>query len=331
MTNHFRSRLCMAMLTASMALASWPASAHGNPEPYPSRPVTLIVPFAPGGGTDTGARIIGQKLAQKWGQPVVIDNRAGAGGIIGVEAVARAKPDGYTLLMGNVGTQAINPPLYGKLPYNAETGFAPVSMVAELPMVLVTYPGFKATNAKELIAMAKANPGKYVCANSGTGNSTHLAAEIFKAAAGVDLLTVPYKGGGPANTDVMSGHVDMQFTSIFGVTGLISSGKFRPIAVASDKRSPALPNVPTFNEAGVPNAEMASWIGVLAPAGTPGAIVEKISSDIREIVNSPEVRDSLVTQGASPRATTPAEFARVIASDQKRFNELVHRLGVKPN
>ncbi|NML48303.1 tripartite tricarboxylate transporter substrate binding protein [Ramlibacter sp. G-1-2-2] len=295
---------------------------------YPSRPVTLVVPFPPGGGTDTGARLIAQALSTRWGQPVVIDNRGGAGGIVGADIVARAKPDGYTLLMGNVGTQAINPPLYGKLPYNPEKAFAPISLVADLPIVLVTYPGFKATNVKDLVALGKAEPNKYTFASSGTGNSTHLAAEIFMAASGAKFLHVPYKGGGLANTDVIAGHVDMQFTSIFGSTGFISSGKFRPLAVSSETRSPALPNVPTLAEEGVKNAEMGSWLGVLAPAGTPQPVIDKIAADIREVVNSKEVRDTMIAQGATPRTSTPAEFAAVIAQDLQRFTALVRKLNI---
>lgn len=323
----------LARTAASIGLAALGLLALSGPaqaqEPFPSRSVTLVVPFPPGGGTDTGARLLGQKLSVKWGQPVVIENRAGAGGIVGVDVVARARPDGYTLLMGNVGTQAINPPLYGNLPYDPVKAFAPISLVAELPIVLVTYPGFKVDNVKDLVALGKAEPNKYAYASPGTGNSSHLAAEIFQAASGARFLHVPYKGGGPANADVMAGHVPMQFTSIFGSTGSINSGKFRALAVAGDKRSPILPNVPTLAEAGVPNAEMSSWIGVLAPAGTPGAIVDKIAADIREALNTPDLRDTMLAQGAVPRSSTPAEFARIISADLRRFTELVRRLGVR--
>ncbi|HEX7892218.1 MAG TPA: tripartite tricarboxylate transporter substrate binding protein [Ramlibacter sp.] len=317
------------LLSLALAAACVPVAALAQqPGAFPSRPVTLVVPFPPGGGTDTGARLLAQHLSAKWGQSVVIDNRGGAGGIVGADLVARAKPDGYTLLMGNVGTQAINPPLYGQLPYNAEKAFAPVSLVADLPIVLVTYPGFKATNVKDLVALAKAEPGRHNYASSGTGNSTHLAAEIFQAASGTKFLHVPYKGGGLANTDVIAGHVNMQFTTIFGSTGFIQSGKFRPLAVASSVRSPALPNVPTLAEEGLNNAEMGSWLGVLAPAGTPQAIVDKIAADIREVVGSKEVRETMIAQGATPRSSTPAEFADVIAKDLQRFTALVRKLNL---
>jgi tripartite-type tricarboxylate transporter receptor subunit TctC len=317
------------LLSIAIAAALAPLAVTAQqPVAFPTRPVTLVVPFPPGGGTDTGARLIAQQLSTKWGQPVVIDNRGGAGGIVGADAVARAKPDGYTLLMGNVGTQAINPPLYGKLPYDPEKAFAPISLVADLPIVLVTYPGFKATNVKDLVALGKAEPGKYNFASSGTGNSTHLAAEIFQGATGTKFLHVPYKGGGVANTDVMAGHVNMQFTTIFGSTGLISSGKFRPLAVASDTRSPALPKVPTLAEEGIKGAEMASWLGILAPAGTPQPIIDKIAADLREVVNSKEVRDAMISQGATPKSSTPAEFSALIAQDLQRFTALVRKLNI---
>ena len=321
------NRLLMCMAAAFTAVPL--VVAAQSPAPFPARPVTLVVPFPPGGGTDTGARLVAQHLSTKWGQPVVIDNRGGAGGIVGVDLVARAKPDGYTLLMGNVGTQAINPPLYGKLPYDPEKAFAPISLVADLPIMLVTNPGFKATTVKELIALGKAEPDKYNYASSGTGNSTHLASEIFQAASGTKFLHVPYKGGGLANTDVIAGHVNMQFTTIFGATGFVSSGKFRPLAVASDVRSPALPNVPTLAEEGLKNAEMGSWIGILAPAGTPKTVVDKIAADIREVVGSKEVRDTMIAQGATPKSNTPAEFQELIERDLKRFTALIRKLNIR--
>jgi tripartite-type tricarboxylate transporter receptor subunit TctC len=314
---------CAAVLLLALAA---PALAQS---PYPSRPVTLIVPFAPGGGTDGTARLLAQKLSVLWGQQMVVDNRGGAGGIVGMELGARAKPDGYTLVMGNVGTLAINPALYKKLPYDPQHDFAPVSMMAELPLVLVLSPSFKVANVKELVELGKKEPGKFSYASSGTGNSTHLAAEIFEAASGTRFIHVPYKGGGQANADVMAGHVQFQFTSVFGNVGLIESGKLRAIATASDARVPVLPNVPTLAEAGVPNAEMGSWVGIFAPAGTPQAIIDKVAADMRAVVNAADTRDTLIAQGATPRTTTPAEFQKVVASDTKKFAELIKRLGLQ--
>lgn len=324
---HRPARLARVAL-ASFALLALPSASFAQAGTFPDRPVTLIVPFVPGGGTDTGARLIGQKLTAKWGQSVVIDNRGGAGGIVGVSAVAHAKPDGYTLLMANVGTQAINPALYRKLPYDADKAFVPVSLVAELPIVLVVYPKFKATDVKGLVALGKAEPDVYSYASSGIGNSTHLAMEIFQAASGAKFTHIPYKGGGQANSDVMAGTVPMQFTTIFGSTGFIASGRFKAVAVAGGTRSPALPEVPTLAEAGLPGAEMGSWIGILAPAGTPQAIVDKVSADIREIVARPEVREEMTRQGATPRSSTPQEFRQVIEADAKRFSALVKKLDI---
>jgi tripartite-type tricarboxylate transporter receptor subunit TctC len=297
--------------------------------PFPSHTVTLIVPFAPGGGTDGTARLLAQKLSTLWGQQMIVENRGGAGGIVGMELAARAKPDGYTLVMGNVGTLAINPALYKKLPYDPQRDFAPISMMAELPIVLVVTPSLPAANVKEFVALAKQQPNKMSYASSGTGNSTHLAAEIFAAASGTSFVHVPYKGGGQANTDVMAGHVQFQFTSIFGNVGLIESGKMRALGVASDTRALALPKVPTLAEAGVPNAEMGSWVGLFAPAGTPQSVIDKVAADMRTVVNAPDVRDLLIAQGTIPRTTTPAEFEKIIAADTKKFGELIRRLNIQ--
>jgi tripartite-type tricarboxylate transporter receptor subunit TctC len=239
--------------------------------------VTIIVPFTPGGGTDIGTRLVAQRLSQLWGQPVVVDNRPGAAGNVGLELTARAKPDGYTLVAGNVGTQSINPFLYKKLNYNPD-GFVPVTMMAELPFALVVTPGLPANTPKELVALAKAKPGKLTFASSGTGGSPHLSGEIFKAATGTDMLHVPYKGGGAAMTDLMAGNVDMLFASILETTGHVKAGKLRALAVTGTVRSPSMPDVPTLAEAGIQNAESGSWVGLLAPAGTPKDIVDKIAA-----------------------------------------------------
>ena len=237
-------------------------------QPYPTKPVTIVVPFSPGGGTDIGARLIAQKLTAKWGQTVIVDNRAGAGGLVGADLVAKAKPDGYTLLVGNVGTQAINQSLY-KMPYNADTAFAPISMIADLPFVMMASTAVPANNVKEFIALAKADPGKRTYASSGQGGSPHLTAEIFQTASGIKLTHVPYKGGGPAMTDLMAGHVDILFASILEGSGHVKSGKLKALAISSASRSPALPDVPTLAEAGVSNSESGSWIAMFAPTGTP--------------------------------------------------------------
>lgn len=295
---------------------------------YPARPVTLVVPFAPGGGTDIGARLIANKLTQKWGQSVVVDNKGGSGGVIGVNVVAQAKADGYTLLFGNVGTQSINPALYKKLPYNHETAFTPVSLVAELPFFLLTSPSFAPKSIKELIAYAKANPDKVTFASSGNGGSPHLSAEVFSAMAGVKMTHVPYKGGGPAMNDMMAGHVNLLFASVLESVGHVKAGKLNALGVTTKTRSSALPEVPTISESGVMGYESGSWIGVLAPSGTPQAIIDKIAADVREASLSPDVREALGKQGANAVGSTPAQFKTLIDLDQKRYAKIIQEKNI---
>jgi len=296
---------------------------------WPSRPVTFVVPFAPGGGTDITARTIAAKLGTKWGQSVLVENRGGAGGLIGADVVAKAKPDGYTLLIANVGITSINPALYSKMPYNAETAFVPVSLICELPFVLMTSPSFAPNSVKELVAYAKAKPGEVTFASSGPGGSPHLTAEIFQAATGTKMTHVPYKGGGPAMVDLMAGHVNLLFASVLESSGHIKAGKLKGLAISHAKRNPALPDVPTLAEAGVPNAESGSWIALLAPAGTPAAIVEKMNLDVREVVAAPDVAEKLVAQGAVPRAGTPKELQALIDADLKRYSRIIREQGLK--
>src|SRR6266849_267182 len=251
---------------------------------WPAKPVTFVVPFAPGGGTDITARTVAAKLSLKWGQAVVVENRGGAGGVIGADVVAKARPDGTTLLIANVGITSINPALYPKLPYDADRAFAPISLICELPFVLMASPKFAPNSVPELIAYAKANPDKVTYASSGLGGSPHLTAEIFQSATGTRLTHIPYKGGGQAMPDLMAGHVDLLFASVLESSGHIKSGKLKGLAVTHAKRSPALPDVPTLAEAGVKNAESGSWIALLAPAGTPAAIVAKVGADLKEAV-----------------------------------------------
>ena len=295
---------------------------------YPSKPVTIVVPFSPGGGTDIGARLIAQKLTAKWGQTVIVDNRAGAGGLVGADLVAKAKPDGYTLLVGNVGTQAINQSLY-KMPYNADTSFAPISMIADLPFVMMASTAVPANSVKEFVALAKADPGKRTYASSGQGGSPHLTAEIFQTAAGVKLTHVPYKGGGPAMTDLMAGHVDILFASILEGSGHVKSGKLKAFAISSVSRSPALPDVPTLAEAGVPNSESGSWIAMFAPTGTPQAIIDKIAADIKDAVALPDTQKTLISQGATPHSTTPIELKAIIERDRARYGKVIADRAIK--
>ncbi|MBL8382692.1 MAG: tripartite tricarboxylate transporter substrate binding protein [Burkholderiales bacterium] len=311
-------RWCLAGLCAMAA--ALPALAQA---PYPSRTVTMIVPFPPGGGTDVGARLVAQRLTARWGQSVVVENRGGAAGIVGMEAAAKAKPDGYTVVLGNVGTIAINNSLYKKLPYDHETAFAPINFVADLPLVMLAYPGLAARTPRDIIAMAKAEPGKVTFASSGAGGAPHLAAEIFEDMAGIKMLHVPYKGGGPAVTDLMAGHVNILFTTVLEAVGHVKAGRLRGMAVTSAARSPALPDVPTMAEAALPGYETGSWLGLLAPAGTPQAIVDKFAAEVRDIVGEAETRERFVSQGALPRAMTNAQFIALIGAEKKRYAKLI--------
>jgi tripartite-type tricarboxylate transporter receptor subunit TctC len=298
-------------------------------QPYPAKPVTFIVPFPPGGGTDISARTLAAKLTSKWDHSVVVENRAGAAGIVGTDAVARARPDGYTLLIVNVGITSINPALYPKLPYNPDTAFTPISLICELPFVLMASPKFAPSSINELIAYAKANPDKVTFASSGQGGSPHLTAEIFQLATGTRMTHVPYKGGGPAMTDLMAGHVDLLFASVLEGSGHIKSGKLKGLAVSHARRSPALPDVPTLAEAGVKGAESGSWIALLAPAGTPAPILDKVAADVKEAVSAPEVREKLIAQGAVPQASTPAELQKLIDADRARYGRIIKDKGLK--
>ncbi len=307
-------------IAAVTALSASPALAQGA---FPNRPVTLVVPFAPGGGTDTGARLVAQKLSLKWGQPVVVDNKGGAAGMIGAEFAAKAKPDGYTLLMGNIGTQAINPALYKKMPYDPDRAFEPVSLVAELPLVMLLNPQVPAKTAQDFIAYAKAQPGKLSYSSSGAGGSMHLAAEMFKSGTGTFVLHVPYRGGGPAIADLIAGHVQLTFATVLESSGHIKSGTLRALAVTGEKRVPALPDVPTLAEAALPGFNSISWIGILAPGGTPKDVVDKISADVREVLAAEDTQRKLTDLGALPKGTTPAQFQQLIANDRKRYAHII--------
>ncbi|WP_310643347.1 tripartite tricarboxylate transporter substrate binding protein [Limnohabitans sp.] len=313
MTMH--SRLFIAVALCALSITSAWA--------WPDKPVTIVVPFPPGGGTDTGARIVGQKLSVKWGQPVTIDNKGGAAGQVGADFVAKAKPDGYTLLMGNVGTQAINPALYKKLLYDPDKAFAPLSLVAELPLAMMINPSVAAKSDKEFIALAKSQPGKLNYSSSGAGGGPHLAAELFKDATGTFIVHVPYRGGGPAITDLLAGNVQLSFMTVLEASGHIKAGKLRALAVTSEQRVSALPDVPTLAESSIPGFNAISWIGLLAPAGTPTALVEKISADIRDVVELPEVKNRLIDLGGIPKATSPADFSKLIDTDRKRYTAVI--------
>ena len=311
----------------SLALvASSPAPA----QPWPAKPMRIVVPFPPGGGTDIGTRILAQKLQEAWGQAVVVENKPGAAGIVGTELTAKSAPDGYTFMMGNIGTHAINVSLYRQLSYDPVKDFAPVSMVADLPLLLLVHPSVPAKSVRELIALAKSQPGKLNFSSSGAGGSMHVAAELFKSMAGVDMVHIPYKGGAPAVADLISGQVPLSFATVLETIQFVKAGKVRALAVTNDRRSIALPDLPTISEAGLPGYQSISWLALFAPAGTPRDIVNKMSAETVRILKLPDVRERLLAQGAEPIGSTPEQLAAILAQDIAKYAKVIRESGYKP-
>ncbi|MDF1484839.1 tripartite tricarboxylate transporter substrate binding protein [Ramlibacter sp. H39-3-26] len=314
----------LAALAATLALGSAvPAQAQGA---YPNKVITIVVPFAAGGTTDILARVVGQYLGPELGQQVVVDNRAGAGGNIGGQLVARAAPDGYTLFMGTVGTHAINQSLYKKMPFDPIKDFAPISRVANVPNLLVANPQQPFKTVPELIAYAKANPGKINFGSAGNGSSIHLSGELFKSMTGVAMQHVPYKGSAPAVTDLLGNQIAIMFDNMPSSIQHVRSGKLRPIAVTTAKRSPELPDVPAIGEF-VPGYEATSWFGLLAPAKTPPEVIAKIDAALFKVLNNPEVMKKLSEQGADPVVETPEQFAAFIRAETAKWGKVVKESG----
>lgn len=309
------------VLAAALSIVPFTAFA----DDFPSRPVKIVVPQTPGGASDALARILGQKLSEKWKQPVVVDNRAGAGGNVGMEAVAAAQPDGYTLLMSYVGTQAINGALYKKLPFDPGTDFAPVATIATLPFVMVARTDAPFKTVAQLVAAAKARSITY--GSAGNGSVNHLVGEMLNAAAGIKLVHVPYRGAAPALQDLMGGQIDLVFTSLPSVAGAIRGGTLNPIAVTSAKRAASFNTIPTIAEAGYKDFDVNPWFGLMAPKRTPPEIISRINRDINELLRSKEVIDSLAAQGAEPYATRPEEFGAVLKADLVKWGNVVKASG----
>lgn len=312
------------------ALALTAMTSNVLAQSYPAKPIRFVVPYPPGGASDVTARIIGQKLSEAWGQPVIVDSRAGANGNIAAEQVAKAPADGYTMLMGNVGPNAISPSLYTNLAYDVAS-FAPVTLTTTVPIVLLVNPSLPVTNVKELIAYAKANPNKLNFASAGNGSSNHLTGELFKSIAGIDIVHVPYKGDGLALTDVMGGQVSMMFTTVVSAMPHIKSGKLRAVAVASAKRIAAMPNLPTVAESGVPGFDSSSWGGILFPAGTPKEIVAKMHGAVITILAMPDVKARLSSLGAEVVGNTPEEFGSYIKSETAKWGKVIKTSGASVN
>ena len=312
-----------------VGLAFATLAAHANAQAWPSKPIKWVVPFAPGGTTDILARVVGEKLAIALGQPVIIENKPGAGGGLGAEFTAKAAPDGYTIMGGTISTHAINASLYAKLPYDPIRDFVAITLIARVPNMLVINPSVPAGNVKELIVLLKANPGKYSFASSGNGTSQHLSGELFKTMAGVDMQHIPYKGSPPALQDVMGGQVTMTFDNITTAWPLAKGGKLRALAVTTAARSPIAPDVPTLAESGLPGFEVGSWQGVFAPAGTPPEIVKRLNTEIVKILKLPDVSEKLVGLGAEPVGNTSEEFTALVKAEVVKWADVVKKSGAK--
>jgi len=312
------AKVALALLPSLCAAQAWPA-----------KPIKWVVPFAPGGTTDILARTISEKLTVALGVPVIVENKPGAGGGVGADLVAKSAPDGYTILGGTISTHAINASLYSNLPYDPVKDFVPITLIARVPNMLVVNPEVPAKDVKELIALLKANPGKYTFASSGNGTSQHLSGELFKSMAGVEMQHIPYKGSPPALQDVVAGHVTMTFDNITTAWPLAKAGKLRALAVTTAKRSSIAPDVPTLAEAGLPGFEIGSWQGVFAPAGTPAPIVRRLNAEIVKILRLPEINDRLAGLGAEIVADSPEEFAALVKAEVVKWSEVVKKSGAK--
>ncbi|MBL8524863.1 MAG: tripartite tricarboxylate transporter substrate binding protein [Betaproteobacteria bacterium] len=318
-------QLLMAIL---LGLISVNAAAQGAAT-YPNKPIKIVVPFPPGGATDILARSIGAELQKTFNQSVIVENKPGGGGNLGADTVAKSAPDGYTLVMGTVGTHAINMSLYSKMPYDAIKDFEPVVLVAGVPNLLVVHPSVAAKNVKELTALAKSMPGKLNVASSGNGTSIHMAAELYKVMAGVDILHVPYKGSSPAVTDLLGGQVQLMFDNMPSALPHAKAGKLRPLAVTSLKRSASFPDVPTMDEEGLKGFDATSWFGLLAPAGTPKDIVAKLNKASVAAIATAEMKERLAANGADPVGNSPAEFATFIKAENEKWAKIVKASGAR--
>ena len=318
-------RLATWVLTAAMAGTVFVAAAAD----YPSRPIRIVTTYPPGGSTDVVARLVAQPLVESMGQQIIVDNRGGAGGIIGTEIVARAAPDGYNLLFGTSAGLSINPLIQKKLPYDVQRDFAPISLLVVNPQLLMAFPGLPANSVGELIKLAKARPGKINYASPGVGSPNHMGMELFKSMAGVDLFHVPYKGGAPATIDLLAGQVQLYFTSIPAMLPHVKSGKLKALAIGGAKRSPAVPSIPTVAEAGVPGFDYVTWYGLFAPAKTPRAIVKRLSEEVARALAKPDLDKQLRAQGSEPQSSTPEELAKFMRVEHARWEKVVKLTGIQ--
>ena len=316
-----------AALAGAFALAAG-APAAAQTASYPNKPIKIVVPFAVGGIADTFSRAIGAKLTDTWGQPVVVENKGGAGGNIGADLVAKSPPDGYTLVMGNIGTHAVNQSLFKSMPFDTMRDFVPIAHVLDAEGLLVVHPSVPVKTVPELIALAKSQPGKLTYASGGLGTTSHLAGELFKSVAKVDMVHVPYKGNSPAITDLVGGQTQMIFATMPTVLPMVKAGRLRALAVIGPQRAPALPDVPTVAES-LPGFEVSNWIGLFAPAGTPPEIVARLNAEVQKIMASPEIEKRLETEGAKFIPTTPQTFAAFQKSEADKWARAIREANIK--
>ncbi len=317
-----------AILAAFVAALTGPLAALAQVH-YPERPIRLIVPFAPGGVTDTSGRLIAEGLSKRLGQQVVVENKAGASGNIGTASVATAAPDGYTLVLAFDGTMVINPHVFAKVPFDTLKDFAPVGKIGDATLIIVAHPSFPAKTLQELIALSKKDPKGLSYGTSGIGGTPHIAGELLNLKTGAKLVHVPYKGGGQAMSDALGGNIPLVYTAVAGAFNHVKAGKLNAIAVSSRKRSPSLPDTPTFMESGVPDFESSSWVGILAPAKTPRAVIEKLNHELNALLTSPEVVERLITLGITATPGTPEQFGEQMKADLEKYGAVVKAAGIK--
>ena len=317
------------MCCIAVPLSAATQAAEISAATYPAKTVRIVVGFSPGGSTDVTARIVAQKMSESWRQQVIVENRPGAGGNIGAEAVAKAPPDGYTLLLATTGVMAINHRLYRTLPYDALRDFAPITQIGSLPLILIVHPSLPVRSVKDLVALAKAKPGQLSYASSGVGGATHMTAEVFRMMAGVDIVHIPYKGSGQAMADLIGGQVPLAFDQITSSLPHVESGKLRALAVTSAKRFASVPQLPTMSEAGVPGYEAVSWNGLSAPAATPGDVLMRIQAEVARVVQLPDIKERFFRDGIEPVASTPEQFAAHIRAERAKWEKVVAAAGIK--
>ncbi len=318
-----------SFLWAAGLMAALASPLAAQAQAYPNKPIRLVVPFAPGGVTDTSGRLIAEQLGKRLGQQVVVDNKPGASGNIGTSLVTQAEPDGYTLVLAFDGTMVINPHVFEKMPFNTTRDLAPVGKIGDAILILVAHPGVKAKTLQEVLALSKTQAGGLSYGTSGTGGTPHIAGELLKQRTGANLVHVPYKGGGQALIDVIGGNIPLVYTAVAGAVQHVKNGKLHPVAVSSTQRSRSLPDVPTFIESGVPDFEASSWVGLMAPIKTPRPIIDKLNAELNAVLNDPEVRERLNGMGIAATPGTPEKFGEEIRRDLARFGAVVKAAGIK--